>query len=68
MDETKLNRLVSFEYQENDEHDVKLLNEIDEDDENLLEAFLRKDAGPQRTLADLIVARIKEKDSNVSSG
>ncbi|CAB4277127.1 unnamed protein product [Prunus armeniaca] len=54
-------------HEENDEHDEKLLNEIDEDDENLLEAFLSKSAGPQRTLADLIVARIKEKDSDVSS-
>lgn len=42
--------------------------EIDEDDEKLLEAFLSKDARPQRTLADLIVDKIKEKDSQVSSG
>lgn len=42
--------------------------EIDEDDNKLLEAFLSKDARPQRTLADLIVDKIKEKDSLVSSG
>lgn len=42
--------------------------EIDEDDEKLLEAFLSKDARPQRTLADLIVDKIKEKDAQVSSG
>ncbi|KAL5832310.1 hypothetical protein ACOSQ4_017664 [Xanthoceras sorbifolium] len=41
--------------------------EIDEDDERLLEAFLSKDAGPQQTLADLIIKKIKEKDANVSS-
>lgn len=41
--------------------------EIDEDDEKLLEAFLSKDARPQRTLADLIVDKIKEKDAQVSS-
>ncbi|XP_052187941.1 bystin isoform X2 [Diospyros lotus] len=41
--------------------------EIDEEDEQLLEAFILKDAGPQRTLADLIVEKIKEKDAQVSS-
>lgn len=41
--------------------------EIDEDDEKLLEAFLTKDAGPQRTLADLIVEKIKQKDAAVAS-
>ncbi|XP_030552148.1 bystin [Rhodamnia argentea] len=41
--------------------------EIDEDDEKLLEAFFTKDAGPQRTLADLIVEKIKEKDATVAS-
>ncbi|KAL1804061.1 hypothetical protein ACET3Z_032708 [Daucus carota] len=34
--------------------------EIDEDDEKLLEAFLSKDYCPQRTLADIIVDKIKE--------
>lgn len=42
--------------------------EIDEDDEKLLEAFLSKDPRPQRTLADLIVDKIKENDAQVSSG
>ncbi|KAI4323134.1 hypothetical protein L6164_022764 [Bauhinia variegata] len=41
--------------------------EINEEDEKLLEAFLSKDKGPQRTLADLIVQRIKEKDATVAS-
>ncbi|KAG4138144.1 hypothetical protein ERO13_D07G116200v2 [Gossypium hirsutum] len=41
--------------------------EIDEDDEKLLEAFLSKDAGPQRTLADVIIQKIKENDANAAS-
>ncbi|KAL8255212.1 hypothetical protein R6Q59_033433 [Mikania micrantha] len=41
--------------------------EINEDEEKLLEAFFSKDARPQRTLADIIVEKIKEKDK-VSSG
>ncbi|KAK9937643.1 hypothetical protein M0R45_014420 [Rubus argutus] len=43
------------------------LQAVVEEDEKLLEAFLSKDAGPQLTLADLIVARIKENDSNITS-
>ncbi|XP_027172840.1 bystin isoform X1 [Coffea eugenioides] len=42
-------------------------DQIDEDDEKLLEAFLSVDSRPQRTLADIIVERIKEKDAQVSS-
>ncbi|KAI3695326.1 hypothetical protein L1987_78321 [Smallanthus sonchifolius] len=41
--------------------------EVNEDEEKLLEAFFSKDARPQRTLADIIVEKIKEKDQ-VSSG
>ncbi|XVF69243.1 hypothetical protein PTKIN_Ptkin11bG0065500 [Pterospermum kingtungense] len=41
--------------------------EIDELDEKLLEAFLSKDAGPQRTLADVIIQKIKENDANIAS-
>ncbi|KAI7753232.1 hypothetical protein M8C21_015625 [Ambrosia artemisiifolia] len=37
-------------------------DEINEDEEKLLEAFFSKDARPQRTLADIIVEKIKEKD------
>lgn len=36
--------------------------EINEDEEKLLEAFFSRDARPQRTLADIIVEKIKEKD------
>lgn len=42
--------------------------DIAEEDERLVEAFLSKDVGPQRTLADLIVTKIKENDAIVSSG
>ena len=42
--------------------------EIDENDEKLLEAFLSKDAGPQQTLTDLIIDKIKKRDAHVSSG
>ncbi|XP_072967170.1 bystin [Typha angustifolia] len=41
--------------------------EIDEEDERVLAAFMPKDAGPQQTLADLIIQRIKEKDAAVTS-
>ncbi|KAL7001104.1 snoRNA-binding rRNA-processing protein [Sarracenia purpurea var. burkii] len=41
--------------------------EIDEEDEKLLEAFISKNGGPQRTLADLIVEKIKQNDARVSS-
>lgn len=44
------------------------LQEIDEEDERVLEAFLRKDAGPQCTLADIIIEKIKQKDANAASG
>ncbi|CAI9757147.1 unnamed protein product [Fraxinus pennsylvanica] len=43
-------------------------DQIDEEDEKLLEAFLSKDHRPQRTLADVILEKIKEKDSQVSTG
>ncbi|XP_021733578.1 bystin-like [Chenopodium quinoa] len=43
-------------------------DQINEEDERLLDAFLSKDAGPQRTLADVIAARIKEQDAAVTSG
>jgi essential nuclear protein 1 len=44
------------------------LQEIDEEDDRVLEAFLRKDVGPQRTLADIIIEKIKQKDANAASG
>ncbi|KAH7841768.1 hypothetical protein Vadar_034118 [Vaccinium darrowii] len=39
--------------------------EVNEEDEKLLEAFISKNAG--QTLADLIVAKIKQKDAQLSS-
>ncbi|KAI9116352.1 hypothetical protein K1719_012519 [Acacia pycnantha] len=41
--------------------------EIDEEDERIMDAFLLKDQGRQRTLADLIVEKIKENDAAVVS-
>ncbi|TKY46358.1 Bystin protein [Spatholobus suberectus] len=41
--------------------------EINEEDERLMEAFFPKEPGQQKTLADLIVQRIKEKDASVAS-
>lgn len=41
--------------------------DIAEEDERLVEAFLSKNGGPQHTLADLIVRKIKE-NAIVSSG
>uniref|UniRef100_A0A2N9G2L7 Bystin n=1 Tax=Fagus sylvatica TaxID=28930 RepID=A0A2N9G2L7_FAGSY len=41
--------------------------EIDEEDERVLDAFLTKNSGPQRTLADLIVEKLKQNDPNIAS-
>ncbi|XP_042517618.1 bystin [Macadamia integrifolia] len=41
--------------------------EIDEEEEKVLEAFMSKNTGPQQTLADLILKKIKEKGTEVSS-
>lgn len=41
---------------------------IDEEQERLMEEFLSKDPGRQKTLTDSIVQRIKEKDVSVASG
>ncbi|XP_073220453.1 bystin [Cicer arietinum] len=43
------------------------VEDINEDDEKLLEAFLSKDLGGHKTLADIIVKRIKENDVSVAS-
>ncbi|KAL6196711.1 hypothetical protein ACLB2K_032325 [Fragaria x ananassa] len=48
------------------EYEKELGKAAVEEDERLLDAFLSKDAGPQLTLADLIVARIKENDSSIT--
>ncbi|KAF5192693.1 Bystin [Thalictrum thalictroides] len=41
--------------------------EANEEEEKLLEAFMSKDVGPQLTLADLIINKIRERDEQVSS-
>ncbi|ONK80746.1 uncharacterized protein A4U43_C01F21250 [Asparagus officinalis] len=43
------------------------LQEIDEEDEKLLATFMSENAGPQMTLADVIIQKIKEKDAEVAS-
>lgn len=42
--------------------------EINEEDERILAAFMPKDAGPQQTLADVIIRKIREKDAEVAMG
>ncbi|XP_019194310.1 PREDICTED: bystin isoform X2 [Ipomoea nil] len=42
-------------------------DKIDEEEERLLEAFLSTNDTPQRTLADIIVEKIKEKDGQAST-
>ncbi|XP_074271190.1 bystin [Silene latifolia] len=39
---------------------------VNEEDERLLDAFLSKDAGPQKTLGDVIAARIKAQDATLT--
>ena len=46
----------------------EIQEEINEEDERLMEAFISKEPGQQKTLADLIVQRIKEKDASIASG
>ncbi|KAJ4773723.1 Bystin [Rhynchospora pubera] len=41
--------------------------EIDEEDEKVLAAFMKKETGQQLTLADIIIQRIKEKDAQVAA-
>jgi essential nuclear protein 1 len=36
--------------------------EVTEDDERIMSMFMASDAAPQRTLADIIMERINEKD------
>ncbi|CAI8588371.1 unnamed protein product [Vicia faba] len=42
-------------------------DEINEDDEKLMDAFLSKDSGSQTTLADVLVKRLKASDFTVAS-
>lgn len=53
---------------ENPWENTILQEEIDEEDERVLEAFLAKDAAPQRTLADIIVEKLKQQDPITASG
>ncbi|KQK16740.1 hypothetical protein BRADI_1g30290v3 [Brachypodium distachyon] len=42
--------------------------EIDEEDEKALAAFMSKDTSSKRTLGDIILQKIREKDATVSAG
>lgn len=42
--------------------------EINEDDEKLFESFFVKDAPRQRTLADIIIKKIKDNDADLAEG
>jgi hypothetical protein len=42
--------------------------EINEEDEKALAAFVSKDNSSQRTLGDIILQKIREKDAEVSAG
>ena len=42
--------------------------DINEDDEKLFESFFVKNAPPQRTLADIIIRKIKDNDSELAEG
>lgn len=42
--------------------------DINEDDEKLFESFFVKNAPPQRTLADIIIKKIKDNDSQLAEG
>ncbi|KAF4392171.1 hypothetical protein G4B88_026160 [Cannabis sativa] len=52
----------------NDESILPVRVEIDEENEKLLKLFMSKDAVPQCTFADIIIANNKKIDANVSSG
>ncbi|CAN1845764.1 ENP1 [Linum perenne] len=41
--------------------------EIDEEEERILDAFLSKDASRESTLADVIIQKIKDKDAQIAS-
>lgn len=42
--------------------------DINEDDEKLFESFFVKNAPPQRTLADIIIKKIKDDDADLAEG
>ncbi|KAF9590491.1 hypothetical protein IFM89_035464 [Coptis chinensis] len=54
-------------FSETQSHYENYNEEVDEAEERILEQFMSNDVGPQRTLADMIISRIKEKDEQVSS-
>ncbi|KZV28204.1 bystin [Dorcoceras hygrometricum] len=67
-DEEDLDDFKGFPETEIQSRDDDFEDKIDEEDERLLEAFLSKDDRAHRTLADIIVEKIKKQDAQVSSG
>ncbi|CAH9107522.1 unnamed protein product [Cuscuta europaea] len=45
---------------------VDIEDKVDEEEERLLEAFLSTNERPQRTLADVVIQKLKEKDAQAS--
>ncbi|KAL2631213.1 hypothetical protein R1flu_015899 [Riccia fluitans] len=50
------------------EYPEEEFEEVTEEEERIMSMFMASDTGPQRTLADMIMERIKEKDAGISSG
>lgn len=44
-----------------------LLQEVDEDDERALEMFMNRNPAPRRTLADIILEKITEKQTELQT-
>ncbi|XP_047950902.1 bystin-like isoform X2 [Salvia hispanica] len=67
-DDDDVDNFVGFSETQSQFAELNFEDDINEEDERLLEAFLSKDDRPGRTLADIIVNKIKEKDAQVSTG
>jgi hypothetical protein len=46
--------------------DFMRLQELSEEQEKIMSMFMASDSGPQRTLADMIMQRIQEKDAGIA--
>ncbi|KAL0795990.1 hypothetical protein Bca101_067367 [Brassica carinata] len=49
-----------------DDDDCYHQDDVNEDDEKLFESFIAKNAPPQRTLADIIIKKIKDNDAELA--
>jgi essential nuclear protein 1 len=43
------------------------IKELDEEEERVMDMFMNRDAAPQRTLADIIMAKINEKQTELQT-